>query len=167
MDSREALIEAINLFPGAVVIVSHDPHILELTVDRFWLIERGRVSPFDGDLDDYRNRFTESQAPAREKAQADSSGDRTNDRKRAAERRQALAPLKKQLQQAEARVATLEKERTRVKEALADPKLYGKGVGRLLDLQKELGAVEKDVAAAEATWLDLQEKFERAEAEVA
>ena len=166
MDSREALIEAINLFPGAVVIVSHDPHILELTVDRFWLIERGKVAPFDGDLEDYRNRFTEA-APQREKAPVDSSGDRTVDRKRAAERRQALAPLRKQLQQAETRVAALEKERVKLKESLADPKLYGQGVGRLLDVQKQLGVIEKDLATAESTWIDLQEKWERAEAEVA
>ncbi len=163
MDSRQALIEAINAFPGAVVIVSHDPHILELTVDRFWLIEKGRVQPFDGDLDDYRNRFTEAAPASREKARSDTGADPAADRKRAAERRQQLAPLKKQLQQAETRVTALEKERAKVKESLADPTLYGKGVGRLLDLQKQLGTVEKDLAQAESQWLDLQEKWETAE----
>ena len=162
MDSRQALIEAINIFPGAVVIVSHDPHILELTVDRFWLIERGKVTPFDGDLEDYRNRFIETQSPAREKAPSEPTNDRVVDRKRAAERRQALAPLRKQLQKAEAAVATLEKERAKLKESLADPKLYGQGVGRLLDVQKQLGLVERDLASAEGAWIDLQEKWDRA-----
>ncbi len=165
MDSRQALIEAINAFSGAVVIVSHDPHILELTVDRFWLIERGRVQPFEGDLDDYRNRFLDEPSP-REKA-VEQPNDKAAERKRAADRRQQLAPLKKQLQQAETRVATLEKERAKLKEALADPALYGKGVTRLLDLQKQLGVVEKDLALAEAQWLDLQEKWEMAEKESA
>ncbi|MHB1205587.1 MAG: ABC-F family ATP-binding cassette domain-containing protein [Rhodospirillaceae bacterium] len=167
MDSREALIEAINIFPGAVVIVSHDPHILELTVDRFWLIERGRVTAFDGDLDDYRNRVVETAAPSRDKNPAEPLADRKDERKRAAERRQALAPLRKQLQQAETRVAALEKDRARIKTSLADPALYGKGVGRVMDLQKELGVVEKDLAAAESAWLSLQEKWEQAEANVA
>ena len=163
MDSRQALIEAINGFPGAVVIVSHDPHILELTVDRFWLIEKGRVQPFEGDLDDYRNRFLDEPAP-REKP-AEQPSDRAAERKRAADRRQQLAPLKKQLQQAETRVAALEKERAKLKESLADPALYGKGVSRLLDLQKQLGVVERDLALAESQWLDLQERWETAEKE--
>ncbi len=167
MDSRQALIEAINAFPGAVVIVSHDPHILELTVDRFWLIEKGRVQPFDGDLEDYRNRFVEAAPQARDKTRGEAAADPVNDRKRAAERRQQLAPLKKQLQQAETRVAALEKERAKLKESLADPALYGKGVSRLLDLQKQLGTVEKDLSLAESQWLDLQDKWERAAAEVA
>src|SRR5205085_9815882 len=57
IDSRQALIEAINGFAGAVVIISHDPNILELTVDQFWLVEKGRVVTFDGDMEDYRARL--------------------------------------------------------------------------------------------------------------
>ena len=59
IDSREALIEAINGFAGAVVLISHDPHLIELTADRLWLVEGGRVRPFEGDLDDYRRALLE------------------------------------------------------------------------------------------------------------
>ena len=54
IDSRQALVEAINEFPGAVLVISHDRHLVELTADRLWLVADGRVSPWDGDLDDYR-----------------------------------------------------------------------------------------------------------------
>ena len=59
IDSRQALVQAINEFAGAVVLISHDPHLIELTVDRFWLVADGTVKSFDGDMDDYRKLLTE------------------------------------------------------------------------------------------------------------
>src|SRR5262249_58085846 len=56
LETREALVQAINDFPGAVVVVSHDRHLLELVADRLWLVAGGTVRPFDGDLDDYERR---------------------------------------------------------------------------------------------------------------
>ncbi|MGZ6242532.1 MAG: ABC-F family ATP-binding cassette domain-containing protein [Candidatus Binataceae bacterium] len=165
MDSREALTESLNAFDGAVVIVSHDPYILELTVDRFWLVERGRVTNFDGDMDDYRARIAENEATARDRTPvSEAKDDRKDERRRAAERRQALAPLKKQLQQTETQVNALTKEREQIKEALADPKIYAAGSGKAVDLQKRLGAVEKDLASAEERWFALHEELESAQA---
>src|SRR4029078_8735244 len=54
IDSREALVQALNDFPGAVILISHDRHLLEATVDRLWLVANGTVKPFEGDLEDYR-----------------------------------------------------------------------------------------------------------------
>jgi ATP-binding cassette subfamily F protein 3 len=162
MDSREALIESLNAFEGAVVLVSHDPYILELTVDRFWLVERGRVTAFDGDMDDYRTRIAEVAPVVREKSAGD---DRKDERRRAAERRQALAPLKKQLQQVETQVAKLTRERDQIKESLADPALYANGSAKAVELQKRLGSVEKDLETAEESWLTLHDELDRAQLE--
>ncbi len=170
MDSRQALAEAINAFEGAVVLISHDPHVIELTVDRFLLVENGRAQNYDGDLDDYREHLLGNSANRRQGRRDDGDrsrgeGGKKDDRKRAAERRNALGPLKKRLQQAEKAVAGFEAERAKLRQTMADPKLYGKDVGKLLDLQKQLGQIEKNLANAENDWLNLQQEFEKAEAE--
>ena len=169
MDSRQALAEAINAFEGAVVLISHDPHVIELTVDRFLLVENGRVQNYDGDLDDYREHLlgnaTNRNQGRRDGGDRNDSGGKKDERKRAAERRNALGPLKKRLQQAEKAVATFEAERAKLRQTMADPKLYGKDVGKLLDLQKQLGQIEKNLANAENDWLNLQHEFEQAEAQ--
>ena len=169
MDSRQALAEAINAFEGAVVLISHDPHVIELTVDRFWLVEGGRVRVFDGDMDDYRNHllgggktFGKSSSGARESG--DKPVDKKDERRRAAERRNALGPLKKRLAEAEKQVSQLESERAKLKHSMSDPKLYGKDIGKLLDMQKQLGAVEKSLSKAEEEWLGLQEEWEQSQA---
>ena len=168
MDSRQALAEAINAFEGAVVLISHDPHVIELTVDRFLLVENGRVQAYDGDLDDYRAHLLGNAAGRRAAGRQDNaprdSGGKKDDRKRSAEKRQALGPLKKRLTAAEKQVATLEAERAKLRAALADPKTYGKNVNKLLDLQKELGAIEMNLAAAENEWLNVQEEWEQNQA---
>ncbi len=166
MDSRQALAEAINAFEGAVVLISHDPHVLELTVDRFWLVEGGRVRPFDGDMEDYRNHLLGHGAANRDRGRSNGNGDtasKKDERRRAAERRSALSPLKKRLAQAEKQVAQLESDRAKLRQSMADPKTYGKDIGRLLDLQKHLGQVEKNLKTAEHDWLTLQEEWERTE----
>ncbi len=165
MDSRQALAEAINAFEGTVVIISHDPHVLELTVDRFWLVEGGKVRPFDGDMEDYRNHLLGGGSSFKvSRDNGGNGGDKKDARRQAAANRNALGPLKKLLTAAEKHVATLESERTKIKATMADPKLYSKDIGKLLDLQKALGQVEKTLATAENEWISLQEEWERAQA---
>jgi ATP-binding cassette subfamily F protein 3 len=150
--SREALVQAINDFEGAVIIVSHDSHVIELVADRFWLVNDGTVTAFDGDMDEYRTLMA-----ARDRA-AESSGPaadpKREQRRVAAERRKALAPLKKQIDAAEAKVAKLEKNRTALHAALAAK--YD------AETQKRLGHIEKELAAAEAEWTRLMEAWEAA-----
>jgi ATP-binding cassette subfamily F protein 3 len=164
MDSRQALVEAINAFEGAVVLISHDPHVLELTVDRFWLVDGGRIRPFEGDMDDYRAHLLGREPRRSESRDQSRGGDGANkkdERRKAAEKRNALSPLKKRIEQAERLVAKIEAERAKLKQSMADPKLYSKDVGRLLDMQKELGQIEKSLAAAETDWVTLQEEYEQ------
>lgn len=172
VQSREALVQAINGFKGAVVIVSHDPHVIELTADRLWLVADGGVSPYDGDMDDYRNLLlgrkpgngSAQVSTKKEPATAAPTIDRKEQRREAAEKRKALAPLRSQIQRAEKNVAKLEAEKAKITAALADPSLYDGDNAALIDLQRQHGHVERDLAAAEEAWLALQEQWEEAAA---
>jgi ATP-binding cassette subfamily F protein 3 len=149
--SREALVQAINEFQGAIVIVSHDPHVVELTADRLWLVADGTVRQFDGDMDAYRT-FTMTRERG---GKASGNGAvRSGPQRTPAERRRARGPLKKRVDAAEAEVARLEKERTALQAALS--KRYDP------EAQKRLGLVEKSLAAAEAAWTQLMEEWEAA-----
>ena len=110
VDSRQALIQAINGFAGAVVIVSHDPHVLELTADRFWLVADGRVATFDGDMEAYRALLFDGPATnsKKETEPARPAVDKREQRRLAAEKRQALVPLQKQLARIEKNMAKLQ-----------------------------------------------------------
>ena len=163
VESRQALVQAINAFSGAVVIVSHDPHVLKLTADRFWLVDEGRVIPFEGDMDDYQALLLSKNRGNVEKRKENRPNDRKNLRKDAAKRRQALAPLRKKLTQAESKVERLEGEKQKLQKAMADPTLYEEEKGKLLTLQKQLGTLEKDLARAEDNWIRLQVEWDRAQ----
>jgi ATP-binding cassette subfamily F protein 3 len=164
MDSRQGLAEAINGFEGAVVIISHDPNVIEMTADRLWLVEGGRVTNFEGDLDDYRTRTLRSRdgENANERNERAAEDERKLERQRSAERRQSLAPLKKKVDQAAAVVAKLEAEKARLAAKLADPALYGGDGSKALTAQREMGKLEKDLAAAEEVWLSLESQLEQA-----
>jgi ATP-binding cassette subfamily F protein 3 len=162
MDSRQSLAEAINAFEGAVVIISHDPSVLEMTADRLWLVEDGRVSNFEGDLDDYRERLLSKPQATKRETRTDES-DRKDQRQRGGERRPNLAHLKKKIEQAAAVVTKLEAERTKLQTKLADPKLYMEPA-KATEAQRAVSKVEKDLAAAEEAWIKLETELEAAEA---
>jgi ATP-binding cassette subfamily F protein 3 len=151
--SREALVRAINDFEGAVIIVSHDSHVIELVADRFWLVAEGTVSAFDGDMDEYRALMIQRDRPA-EEASATTVDPKREQRRLAAERRRALAPLKKQIDTAEAKIAKLEKDRAALHEALAAK--YD------AETQKKLGQIDRELAATETEWTRLMEEWEAA-----
>lgn len=173
VQSREALIQAINSFKGAVVIVSHDPHVIELTADRLWLVADGGVSAYEGDMNDYRNlllgrKNTNKSEDVSAKVDAVAPPpaiDKKKQRRQAAEKRAALAPLRGQLQRAEKNVAKLEAEKVKIAEALADQALYDGDNSALVDLQRQHGHVDRDLAEAEEAWLKLQEEWDAAGAE--
>ena len=175
VDSRQALIQAINSFVGAVVIVSHDPHVIELTADRFWLVADGSVVPFDGDMDAYRSlllagvKKTRKSAPAKIEeiipaAPPPAPVDKREQRKKAAEQREALAPLRKQVQRMEKNIAKFQTEKAEIEAKMADPDLYDGDSAKLVDLQKDLGWVAGQIAETEEVWLGLQQELEEASA---
>ena len=164
VDSRQALIQAINGFAGAVVIVSHDPHVLELTADRFWLVADGRVATFDGDMEAYRALLFDGPATnsKKETEPARPTVDKREQRRLAAEKRQALVPLQKQLARIEKNMAKLQEEKMELENRMADPALYDGEADAVVALQKELGWVSQQLAEVEEAWLAAQEDLEAA-----
>lgn len=166
IDSREALIQAINAYEGAVILISHDPHLVELTADRLWLVDGGSCQPFDGDLDDYKKLLLERARGERADARGDTAGPSRKDQRRAsAEARAALAPLKRKAADAEKRVTRLSEDKAKIEAKLADPALYTGPADALTRLQIELGAVQKKLAEAEDEWLAAANAYEAAAAE--
>jgi ATP-binding cassette subfamily F protein 3 len=159
IDAREALVRALADFEGAVLLITHDPHLVELVADRLWLVADGTVRPYDGDLDDYRALLAERARPQKVEA-APSRGD---DRRARAEARAAVAPLRKRAKDAEARIAKLAAERATIEARLADPSLYQPG--KADDVTKanvRLGAIAREIADAEADWLEAEAALEMA-----
>jgi ATP-binding cassette, subfamily F, member 3 len=158
IDSRAALVEAVNAFPGAVIVISHDRHLVELLADSLWLVAEGRVRPYEGDLDDYRRLLLETSSEP-----AATGGRPRASRLTAGERRSRLAPLRQQAKDAEREVGRLAAERARTEARLADPATYGDGA-EIAALQRHLAELARLSEAAEARWLDAEAAIERVEA---
>ncbi|RKK01391.1 ATP-binding cassette domain-containing protein [Pseudoroseomonas wenyumeiae] len=162
IDAREALVKALADFGGAVVLITHDPHLVTLAADRLWLVHEGRVTPFDGDLDDYRSLLAERARAARG-PQADAAPTRRDERRERAENRQALAPLRQRVTKIEAEMAKLQKESALLEKKLGDPTTYARFKPEdIAWATQRQGAIAKQVAALEEEWLELQEKLETA-----
>jgi ATP-binding cassette subfamily F protein 3 len=164
MEAREALVAAINDFAGAVVLVTHDWHLLSLVADRLWLVAEGSARPFDGDLEDYRRyladaRATADETPARQK----DSQNRRDARRAAAERRQALGPLRRELQTAERRLGDLTDRKSAVDRQLAEPEVYAAGGSRLEALLREQATLAVALAEAETRWLAAADALDQAD----
>jgi ATP-binding cassette subfamily F protein 3 len=154
IDAREALVRALGDYEGAVLLITHDPHLVELVADRLWLVADGTVRPYEGDLDDYRGLLAERARPA---AKAE-GGTRRDDRRDRAEARLQTAPLRRQAKDAETRLAKLTLERKRLEALLADPALYGPGrAAEVTAANTRLAAVLKEIEAAEMAWLEAEE----------
>ncbi|HEV8016687.1 MAG TPA: ABC-F family ATP-binding cassette domain-containing protein [Stellaceae bacterium] len=163
IEAREALVAAINDFAGAVVIVSHDWHLLSLVADRLWLVADGTVKPFEGDLEDYRRLILAPVAAADPEANKAANKLRRETRRAAAVRRRELEPLRRQLKDAERAVSELTARKAALDQQIADPATYGGGaVASLLRDQASLGAA---LGEAEARWLAAAEAIEEAQAE--
>src|SRR5271165_1563034 len=159
IDAREALVKALADYQGAVLLITHDPHLVELVAERLWLVADGTVRPFDGDLDEYRALLAERARPAA-KAEV---GTKRDDRRERAEARAALAPLRKQARDAEARLAKLAAERAAIERKLADPALYAPGrAGEIAATNARLAAITRLAASVEAEWLAAEEALEAA-----
>lgn len=167
VDAREALVHALNTFEGAVILVSHDAHLIELVADRLWLVDDGTCKPYEGTLDDYAVELRTQRRDARQTEKAHANGDAPKEnkkqaRKERAEQRQATAKLRKTIQDAEKRMSKLEEQKQKLEARLADPDIYNGSTKDLMDLQLKHAEVKDAVAAAETEWLEAQEALEGA-----
>ncbi|SFP46935.1 ABC-F family ATP-binding cassette domain-containing protein [Tranquillimonas alkanivorans] len=157
MESREALVEALTAYSGAVILVSHDMHLLSLVADRLWLVKDGRVTPFEEDLEAYRRMLLSSDTPAKPRAAQDPKPKRP--------KRDQILALRSEVRKCESRVEKLSEMREKLAARLADPAMYEEGkAGEAEVWQKKYAEVMEGLDRAEALWMKALEKLEAAEA---
>jgi ATP-binding cassette subfamily F protein 3 len=164
IDSRRMLLNSLNDYEGAVVLITHDRSLMEMVADRLWLASDGGIQAFDGDMDEYA-KFVLDRARRQaksDKAESASAAPR-NDKKAAALARAQLAPLKKELDALEAKVARITKTLAEIDAALADPKMF-KRPNEMVQLGKDRARAQDNLSKAEADWLEMAEKYETAKA---
>ena len=155
IESREALVEALTAYSGAVVLVSHDMHLLNLVADRLWLVNNGQVAPYDGDLESYRTLLLAADKPAKEKSAASKP-------KRPS--REAVLALRSDVRKCEERVTTLNDMAEKLSAKLSDPTLYDEDrVGDLSVWNRKYAEVQDAIERAETMWMKALERLEKAE----
>jgi ATP-binding cassette subfamily F protein 3 len=164
IDSREALMMALNEFPGAVILISHDRHLIEATADRLWLVRDGTVAPFDGDMADYRMLVTGGSSDRRERREADKAS-KADKRREAAARRAALEPVAKEIRATEGLIERTRKRIDAIEDQLADPTLYEKEPATATRLAQERSDLSNALARHEDRWLELSAQYEEGLAE--
>ncbi|MEP3055155.1 ABC-F family ATP-binding cassette domain-containing protein [Ascidiaceihabitans sp.] len=156
IESREALVEALTAYTGAVILVSHDMHLLSMVADRLWLVSDGTVKPYDDDLESYRKLLLSSDKPAKAKAAAPKAQKPSRD---------AMLALKAEVRKSEDRVEKLNTMRDKLATKLADPALYEDSkLGEMEVWQKKYAEVMNALDRAEALWMQALEKLEKANA---
>jgi ATP-binding cassette subfamily F protein 3 len=165
IDSRRALLDALNDYEGAVVIITHDRSLMEMVADRLWLTADGAVKPFDGDLDDY-TKYVLDRAKVAAKGDAPAKQPQSKEqRKAAADARARIAPLKKRMDELERQVTQCGAVVARLNLALADPELFKGPPAKTVELNKDRARAVAAQEAAEADWLAAAEVYETAKAE--
>jgi ATP-binding cassette subfamily F protein 3 len=157
LDMREALAEALSDFPGAIVLVSHDRHLIGLVSDTFWRVADGVVAPFDGDLDAYaawlRSRASE--------AKTDTPKVKAVSKPAAPKDTPAQRQMRTRFKKVEARMAELQAELARIDTQLADPKAYS-NAAEVAKLGQQQATLKREHDTLEAEWLQLYEALENA-----
>jgi ATP-binding cassette, subfamily F, member 3 len=165
IDSRAALIAAINVYPGAVVLVSHDRYLLDACAERLWLVAGGAVAPFDGDLDDYRREVLAGRhSGSADKPRAAARATRSEQRRLAADKRVELAPLRARIAAAEAEMTRLSREIARLDAALAAPDVFARDPARAAAHAKARSETAAALARSEEEWLAASAAYEAATA---
>ena len=165
LEMRHALTIAMQEFEGAMIIVSHDRHLLRTVTDNLLLVANGRVVEFDGSLDDYRtwlSQESKTSAITEEKtANIDDSQNKKLIRKNSAEKRKLLKPLQNKLKSLEKKMETLSLTKDELEEKLANNDIYSESnKSTLKDLLKEQGNVNNDLEQIEIDWLEASEELE-------
>ncbi|MEO0668192.1 MAG: ABC-F family ATP-binding cassette domain-containing protein [Pseudomonadota bacterium] len=156
IESREALVEALTNYTGAVILVSHDMHLLELVADRLWLVSNGTVTPYEDDLESYRQLLLSDGKPHKA-----SKSDAPRPKKPS---RDAILALRSEVRKSEARLEKLNQMRDNLADKLADPELYeDSNIGEMEVWQKKYAEVMDALSRAETLWMQDMERLETAE----
>ncbi len=175
VDSREALAQGLNEYEGAVLLISHDRHLVNACADRLWVVQEGTVTPYEGNLDDYRTELLravrqqqKADKPARDKNGTLSHHTKSGQKHRkrnAAEKRAALTPLKQAAQLAEERLSELQSAQEKLQNILTRPNFFRDMPQKAQELAIKGRQLQIQIAAAEDNWLAAQEAYETALAE--
>jgi len=162
VDAREALVQALGAYDGAVVVVSHDRHMLELTADRLMLVDGGTATEFDGSLEDYTDLILGREAKKNRKPVDNPQVGRKEARRAAAEARERTQGWRKTVQAAEAEIAKLEARKTQLDRAMFDPGSAAKQDAdrSMTELMKLRADAVAGIEAAEARWIEASEAIE-------
>ena len=164
LDMRHALATALNAFSGALVLVSHDRHLLRLASDSLWLVADQGIAPFDGDIDDYSRWFMErhgAQPPIDRRVNGPAAMPRRERRRRLASERHRAAPLRREIEELEHRLDILNDERASIESTLADGAIYDEDErARLRELLVRRGRLDAEIANIESAWLERNERLD-------
>ena len=155
IESREALVEALTAYSGAVILVSHDMHLLSLVADRLWLVKNGHVAPYEGDLESYRAELLSGDKPPKSQ--------KPKPKPKRASREDILA-LRQEVRHCEARIDKLNTMRDKIAAKLADPAMYeDKNVAQAAEWQKKYAEVMDGLDRAETLWIKAEDRLNKAE----
>jgi ATP-binding cassette, subfamily F, member 3 len=158
IDAREALVRALADFGGAVLLITHDPHLVELVADQLWIVADGTAKPYDGDMDDYRALLAE-----RARGGGKPTGPRRDEKRDRADARAAAAPLRARLSEIEQKLAKLERERVLIAQKLSDPARYARMKKEdLVFASTRQAFIARETERLEAEWIELSERLEAA-----
>ncbi len=161
IDAREALVRALADFPGAVILITHDPHLIDLVADRLLLVSDGQVRAYDDDLAAYRKLILQKTEPKRAETKTQARGDQAADRRARAEGREATAPLRKAIREAEKTLKALTTEHRQIEAKLADAAFYAKAKPQEINaLNQRLAAIARAMSDAETEWLEAEAALE-------
>lgn len=174
LEMRHALTLALQSFEGAIVMISHDRHLLRSVTEQFMLVDGGRMAPFDGDLDDYHDWLRQGPSVAAplaiatgEGASSGSGGSKKDQRRLAAERRTQLQPITKQIKKYEQQMEKLHQRQQALEQQLADANLYQESQrAQLKQLLLDKRELDQQVEQVEMQWMELSEKLEQMELEL-
>ena len=164
IDARDALVRALAEFEGAVLLISHDPYLVDLVADRLLLVANGKVTALEGDLKSYAASVTEGSGSSGGGSRDNSrKNDRSDNKKERAEARSRIAPLRQAVKDAELRLAKLNAERELLEKKLADPGIYSPGKAKdLTYINQRISAIKRQTEQAEQDWLAAEAVLEAA-----
>jgi ATP-binding cassette subfamily F protein 3 len=161
IDSRDALVHALNDYEGAVLIISHDRHLVEATCDTLWIAADSTIKELDEDLDSYQRTIMSQSGKSGGGNSGQSKEDRKKDKQEAAARRAELAPLKKAIKDAEEDLAKLKRKIAAVERTLGEPATYNNAEATVT-LGKDKAKLEAEIASVEENWLTMSGEYEEA-----
>jgi ATP-binding cassette, subfamily F, member 3 len=161
MDAREALVQALNEFEGAAVIVSHDPSMIERAADRLWLVADGEVTPYDGDLETYRQLVID-QRRAERKAEKASKTPKVDRKKLEAEKRERHPIFAAAMDEAEKVLSKLNNQKKKIEAEMGVDGFYN-DKKKAEKVQAEYGKIARETELAEEAWMEAVERFENAD----